>query len=567
MSVRNQELIELTEYFPNRFPRSAISDDVGESIFRQYKNQIAIEFPTPKTDWQWQLTSLGWVGYIPVTPEIGLYLSPKVPLKNLFGMLEYAYRLKSIKFMDGLASCNSLNEFYEQIAKLLAKRVLGRGRKGFYRSYYAKNERLPYVCGRLNVQKAIRQPWDFNLECNYEEFTSDIEDNQILAWTLHKILLTSICTENSLPIIRLAYRTVQGFASLKPFGPNACIKRLYNRLNQDYLGMHAICRFFLENSGPRHEIGDHTMIPFLVDMDRLFELFVAEWLRIHLPPGYSIKSQEAISLDKKGTIVFRIDLVLYDEKNGASLCVLDTKYKAPDSPSNSDIYQAVSYAVAKKCSIAVLIYPTSIATPFNDSVGDIRVRTMTFALDRDIDQAGNEFIQELSALLDTTKHEQTQSALPNDGERKPHMPGTPWDEISLFQELELNCSPEEYAAARKIFEWARINLPRFTWGEGKNKGSLFPVLDHNGESYWPISLSTYGNVEIQFQWLKLRYPFDNKSKRKEFLNRLNEISGINISDGMEDYRPKISLSVFTESAKLNQFFNVLEWVIQEIKTS
>jgi 5-methylcytosine-specific restriction enzyme subunit McrC len=315
MSPGKQELIELFEYRPKSISRSAISEDIGEAIFRQYKNQVDIEFPSPKTEWKWWLKSRGWVGFIPLTSELGLYLSPKIPLKNLFGMLEYAYRLESLRFMKGLATCSSLEEFYDQLAKLLANRILVRGRQGFYRSYDPKSEPLPYVCGRLDVLKALRHPWQVNLECHYEEFTSDIEDNQILAWTLHRILLTGMCSENSLPIIRLAYRTAQGFSSLKPFAPKACLKRLYNRLNQDYAGMHALCRFFLENSGPKHEIGDRTMIPFLVDMNHLFELFVAEWLKAHLPPQFSLKSQEVVSVDQKGTIEFEIDLVLYNERD------------------------------------------------------------------------------------------------------------------------------------------------------------------------------------------------------------------------------------------------------------
>ncbi|MCX7038200.1 MAG: hypothetical protein NT005_03560 [Spirochaetes bacterium] len=43
-----------------------------------------------------------------------------------------------------------------------------------------------------------------------------------------------------------------------------------------------MCRFFLESSGPTHEPGGNLMLPFLVDMARLFELFVAEWLQQHI---------------------------------------------------------------------------------------------------------------------------------------------------------------------------------------------------------------------------------------------------------------------------------------------
>lgn len=562
MRVGGQKLIELSEYMPTRFSRSMISDDVGEYIFRQYKNQVAIEFPTPKTDYQWQLISLGWVGFIPLTSEISLYLSPKVPLKTLFGMIEYAYRLNSFQFIDGLITCNSLEEFYEQIAKILAKNILIRGKKGFYRSYYSKNEQLPYICGRLDIQKTSRQPWNINLACRYEEFTSDIEDNQILAWTLHKILLTGMCTETSLPIIRLAYRTMQGFASLKPFGPKACIKRLYNRLNQDYLGMHAICRFFLENSGPKHETGSHNMIPFLVDMDRLFELFVSEWLKAHLPSRYSIRSQEAISLNGTGNIVFKIDLVLYDETTKTPLCVLDTKYKVPDKPSNSDISQVVFYALAKKCTHAVLIYPTVITSPFSCTVSDIKIETLTFALDMDLDQAGYKFIQELTILLSHPEHGQ------NSGQTKEAtVKEKQWDEDSFFKDLELRRGPGEVDTARKILEWAKDKLPKFWWGKGKIDGSFFPILDHNGISYYPFCIWTYGKVEIQFQWLKNKIPFDNESKRMELLDRLNLVPGVRIPADAITRRPNIPLSQFKESEKLKQFLDILDWVVQEIKAS
>lgn len=45
--------------------------------------------------------------------------------------------------------------------------------------------------------------------------------------------------------------------------------RFYNRLNQDYEPMHGLCWFFLENIGPTHEQGEHTILPFLVDKGRI----------------------------------------------------------------------------------------------------------------------------------------------------------------------------------------------------------------------------------------------------------------------------------------------------------
>jgi len=60
----------------------------------------------------------------------------------------------------------------------------------------------------------------------------------------------------------------------------------------------------LEHSGSTHHAGDHTMLPFLVDMARLYELFVAEWLKTRLPKGWSVESQERVHfLIKTGPVL------------------------------------------------------------------------------------------------------------------------------------------------------------------------------------------------------------------------------------------------------------------------
>jgi 5-methylcytosine-specific restriction enzyme subunit McrC len=80
-------IVELTEYIPRKFEREEIDDAIAETLWRKYDTQVAVDFPSPKTGGKWKLTSQGWVGHIPLTPEFHLTLRPKVPLKNLFGML------------------------------------------------------------------------------------------------------------------------------------------------------------------------------------------------------------------------------------------------------------------------------------------------------------------------------------------------------------------------------------------------------------------------------------------------------------------------------------------------
>ena len=388
-------IIELTEYTAINLEREEITQAIEEALWRNCEKKIKVESPSFQTGGKWKLTSQGWVGYIPLTPEFHLALLPKVQLKNLFGMLEYAYQLKSksFRFLEGLIDCQSLEEFYSQLAILLARRILDRGRKGFYRAYVPKTGQLAYVRGRLNIRQAIQKPWDVKLRCHYEEHSGDIEENQILAWTLFIIGRSGLCSERVSPTVRQAYHALQGLITLQPISPKYCVGRLYNRLNEDYRPLHALCRFFLESSGASHERGDRTMLPFLVDMARLYELFVAEWLKTHLPQHFLLKFQEQVNISK--TAYFRTDLVLYDISTGTARYILDTKYKTPKQPAADDIAQVVAYAVSKNCHEAILVYPENLTHPLNVLVGDIQVRSLTFSLKDDLDRAGQAFLQNL----------------------------------------------------------------------------------------------------------------------------------------------------------------------------
>ena len=171
------------------------------------------------------MTSLGWVGFLPFSDELNFYLKPKVALHNLFGMWEYAYRLKSIYFLPNLFQCQTLQEFYEQLANILAKRVIDRGRKGYYRAYISRTEDLSYIRGKLDVNRMINRPWVVQPRCNYQENTSDVTENQLLTWTLNTILKSGYCkTDQALSTIRHAYRNIENITSLMPFTPLDCVR-------------------------------------------------------------------------------------------------------------------------------------------------------------------------------------------------------------------------------------------------------------------------------------------------------------------------------------------------------
>ena len=82
------------------------------------------------------------------------------------------------------------------------------------------------------------------------EDAPQIHEGTAPSWTPFVIVRSGFLAGRDLPNVRRAYRTLQGAVQTYPVGPGSCDGRTYNRLNADYEPMHALCKFFLNNSGP-----------------------------------------------------------------------------------------------------------------------------------------------------------------------------------------------------------------------------------------------------------------------------------------------------------------------------
>jgi hypothetical protein len=74
-------------------------------------------------------------------------------------------------------------------------------------------------------------------------------------------------------------------------------------------------------------------------------------------------------------------------------------------------------------------------------------------------------------------------------------------------------------------------------------------------------------VELQFQHMQRRPPFDDEGKRRELLRRLNEIPGIDLPDDAITRRPSISLSILAKPQVLGKFLETLDWFTEEVKAT
>ena len=141
------------------------------------------------------------------------------------------------------------------------------------------------------------------------------------------------------------------------------------------------------------------------------------------------------------------------------------------------------------------------------------------------------------------------------------------DEASFLQLLEDAQGSKQVEVVRKIQQWAQDKLPRSMWEARGRYAIFFPCLDHKKVPYFPIGIRTDGKVEVIFQYLRVKPPFDDETRLRDLSGRFNEIKGVHIPPNSMNGRPTFSLAVLEDEGALEQFFAILEWLVREIKAT
>lgn len=85
------------------------------------------------------------------------------------------------------------------------------------------------------------------------------------------------------------------------------------------------------------------------------------------------------------------------------------------------------------------------------------------------------------------------------------------------------------------------------------------------KSHWPFTVYPIsGTVEVVFQYLRDRPPFDDVALREEFRARLNAVPGIDLPATRIDKRPSFPIEVLTEPAPREQVVDALRWFVAQL---
>jgi 5-methylcytosine-specific restriction enzyme subunit McrC len=394
-------VIELIEHRPTLLPARTLSEEQGETLAHLAGKQIDVQYPSPRTNHQWELTSQGYVGVLAVDSTLSVVVRPKVPIANLGRMLAEAYDLPVHDF-PGLTTCSTLEALYDQLARMLALGVLGLARQGLHQRYQPRSAPLSAVRGRIVFTRPSDSVSDVRLSCRFSERTGDILENRIPLATIDRILRSGLCGDPTSRLLREAHRHLSNSATHTRVTLQDCTTMRFDRLTERYRPVVALCRLFIESAGPTAQYGTADTVPFLLSMPLLFERYVARWLtrRCNCDGEFQVRSQERNVVGDNKSVEFFIDLVVYDVRTDQPICVLDTKYKNVDAPASADVAQVGYYALLKGANLACLIYPTRSLASWVGSSGKVRTYRGGFDLDYDLAESGESFFQDLKARIE-----------------------------------------------------------------------------------------------------------------------------------------------------------------------
>lgn len=285
-----------------------------------------------------EISSFSYVGTARLE-NFEVVVGPKIQLEpqNLPRLLAYAFGFDDIRMLDGEAGVTPRHDwlvdvlvdfFVRECRRLIAM--------GLLKSYMTYRDDVSFLRGRILVRRQLghiakREPV---FACEFDELEYDSLENRILLYCLgrcHDITGSSRLRKETRMLARqLAGAVRHAEISLEDIDGVA-----YTRLNQHYRALHALARLIISSTGVGHLSGPNTVRSFFVDMNEVFERFVARLFEEHHPCEAEFQKSRHAWSTGGGKRYIRTDILLDSE------IVVDSKYKG--ELSQSDLYQIGFY--------------------------------------------------------------------------------------------------------------------------------------------------------------------------------------------------------------------------------
>jgi 5-methylcytosine-specific restriction enzyme subunit McrC len=296
----------------------------------------------------------------------------------------------SLQLFDAPLSEWVMREFLQHLDALVSR--------GLRFEYQRVEEELPFLRGQLDVTRQLQQPpgREHRFQVRHEVYLPDRPENRLLKCALERVRLRTQDPDNWRLAQELSFRLAEIPASRQ-------IQQDFRAWGQDRLLAHyrpvrPWCELILGEHMPLALAGEFQGLSLLFPMEKLFERYVARWLRQQLPADAVLRTparSQSLCRHQEQDI-FQLQPDLYVTHQGRAW-VLDTKWKLLDANkradkyglSQSDFYQLFAYGqkYLGGAGRMALIYPRTEAfqSPLDafDFGGGLSLEVLPFDLDQE----------------------------------------------------------------------------------------------------------------------------------------------------------------------------------------
>ena len=268
----------------------------------------------------------------------------------------------------------------ETLSAIFADRLRHELLRGPERAYQEHEANLRSFKGKLVVaRQALRNAAHRErFYCRFDEFSDDTLMNRIFRASC-SVLLEVTRTPGTQDILRQCMLLLDGVADTTI--QEADFARIaLDRQNERFEDVLRFCRLLLAGRTPTVHAGGTRTFSLLFDMNKVFERFVAAFLRRYVAPrldGVQVfphaGSRKRHLMESDGAGVLRLEPDVLVEGPGNRRLVMDTKWKllspgrrGRGGVAETDLYQLYAYTRRYGCERSVLLYPYTIGLEARD---------------------------------------------------------------------------------------------------------------------------------------------------------------------------------------------------------
>ena len=311
-----------------------------------------------------RITTKGHVGIKQFEKFILNVTSKFVTFDKSFGkLMDFTYDVRHKEFEESIEFQEQHNHPIEPVIRTFASSVEKLIKNGIYKSYVQNQDDLSFLRGKLIMKQQILNDVRFNMKfnCEFDEFTSNNLENQIIRYTLERCMFITKFPSTKKFIRKLIHQMDSQIELKRNMGMDDFKNIVYTRLNTRYKHPHELAKLIIQNIGFKNFNYQKTkfVTPFFIEMWKVWEGFLEKLFSNYFDDSIYVRKQKFDKkYDPKEYATFEPiflkawkihetfheimpDLVLF--QNGKILTVADAKYMHELEVGGKEMYQIAFY--------------------------------------------------------------------------------------------------------------------------------------------------------------------------------------------------------------------------------